>query len=327
MKIRKFEKEKDLEELEKYLREQYSENRTPVTWIPERLHDLIYRVSAQETDDGREISAENIYLWGEYGVIEGCILPDGENIYFSVKKGYETLFPLMVAFSEKHCQKMFGRASDGSVKFWIASCNSLDYQTDVLKKAGYTRISDEECWNCIDPQEMTSPILLPRGYRLMYEDDCSDEEKKWSALRLSFHPEWEAADYRAPMGPYNMRKESSMYEDSFECLIADDYSDERNDICSYCFVYVDTPTATAMIEPVGTREKYMHKGLGMALLRAAVLRCREAGIRKCYVDSFGWRREFYRKAGFKCEESFGFWYKVIMPDNTQDQPVRSAVFS
>ena len=43
----------------------------------------------------------------------------------------------------------------------------------------------------------------------------------------------------------------------------------------------------------------------------AVQRCKEKGIKKCYVDSFGWRRDFYNAAGFFTEDSISFWYKIL----------------
>ena len=39
--------------------------------------------------------------------------------------------------------------------------------------------------------------------------------------------------------------------------------------------------------------------------------CKEKGIEKCYVNSFGWRRKFYNAAGFSTEDSIGFWHKTI----------------
>ena len=70
-------------------------------------------------------------------------------------------------------------------------------------------------------------------------------------------------------------------------------------------------TKTALIEPVSTREKYQRKGLGTAMMHGAILRCKEMGIEKCYVNSFGWRKKFYNAASFTTEDSTGFWYKVI----------------
>ena len=52
MKIRKFQIDRDLEHLETYLRDQYIINKNTTSWLPERLHDLIYRISAHEADQG-----------------------------------------------------------------------------------------------------------------------------------------------------------------------------------------------------------------------------------------------------------------------------------
>ena len=311
MQILKFEQNRDLDRLEDFLRDRYLENRTAAAWLPERLHDIIYRVGAQETAEGSERSADHMYYWEENGEIVACILPDGENIYVAIRSGYEHLFPSMIDFSEKNCLQMFSRQEDGSVKFWVAVCDSFPYMREELAGRGYSRFAEEENANCIFPQEEGLSAELPEGFRLMYGEEYPDEEKKWSALRLGFHPDWECSGYRADMGPYNDRKCSSMYPDSFECIVVDESVPGENDVCSYCYVYVDMRTKTALIESVSTREKYRRMGFGKAIMHAAVRRCRDLGVEKCYVDSFGWRRDFYTAAGFATETSVSFWYKIL----------------
>ena len=78
MQIRKFQPDRDLQALETFLRNQYFANRNMSSWLPERLHDLIYRMGAQETDGGRERSMDYIFLWEEDRAIVACILPDRE---------------------------------------------------------------------------------------------------------------------------------------------------------------------------------------------------------------------------------------------------------
>ena len=65
------------------------------SWLPERLHDLIYRMTAQELDKGKPKSTDYIYLWEDNNEIVGCILPDGDAIYMSIKKGYEELLSII----------------------------------------------------------------------------------------------------------------------------------------------------------------------------------------------------------------------------------------
>ncbi len=311
MEIRKFQTDRDLDRLESYLRNRYFEKHTAVSWLPERLHDLLYRVGAQESDEGRERSGEYIFLWEEDGEIVGCILPDGENIYVSIRDGFERIFPSMLAFSEKNCRPLFPAAGDGTVKFWIAVSDSLSHAQKTLADSGYRKYAEEEFINCAYPLRAEVSAELPDGFRLLYGEEYPDEENKWSALRLGFHPDWETPGYKAGMNPYIGRKQSPLYPDSFECLVAEESSAKENNVCAYCFVYVDRQTKTALIEPVSTREAYRHRGFGTAMMHGAIQRCRELGIEKCYVDSFGWRKDFYTAAGFFTDSSVGFWYKRL----------------
>ena len=311
MNIRKFQLDQDLQSLETYLRNQYLVNKTMTSWLPERLHDLIYRMGAQEEDRGSEKSMDYIFLWEENGEIVACILPDGENIYISIKNGFEHLFSSILAYSEKNCLPLFHKADDGSVKFWVAANDSLTYMQENLLNSGYQRYAEEDYDNYVYPLETSVSVDLPEGFKLLYGETYADEEKKWGALQLGFHPDHEASDYRNSMNPYVSRKKSSMYHDSFECIVVDEHARERNDVCSYCFVYVDKESRTALVEPVSTREKYRRMGIGTAMMHGVMLRCKEKGIEKCYVNSFGWRKQFYNAAGFLTEDSIGFWYKTL----------------
>ena len=314
MDIVRFDSVKDLERLDSFLREGYQEAGTPSPWLPQRLHDLIYRTGELEAEAGGERSGDYIFLFAENGRIDGCVLPDGENIYFSFRPEREDLFPTMLEYSEKNCLPLFRRGENGAVKFWVAVSSRQTSAADTLLRLGYEKTDWQEDWNCIFPQNTKAFPEVPEGFRLLYGKEYPDEENKWSALRLCFHPEWESPDYRCGMRSYHERKRSCLYPDSFECLTVDTGAQERNDVCSYCFVYVDRQSNTAMIEPAGTREKYRRRGLGRAMILGAVNRCRDQGVEKCYVDSFGWRKDFYATAGFEVEESIFFWNKTIYPD-------------
>ena len=310
MQIRKFNPASDLPKLEAHLRNQYFQNKNMTSWLPQRLHDLFYRMSAQEADGGRELSVNYIFLWEENGEIVACILPDGENIYFSIQKGFEYLFPSLLAYSEENCLPLFHKADDGSVKFWVAVNDSLAMQ-DLLLYSGYTRYAEEDYDNYVYPLETCVSVDLPQGFKLLYGEEYANEQHKWNAVHLGFHPDHEDTDYENSMAPYFSRKNSSMYPDSFECIVVNKNAQEENVVCAYSFVYVDKASNTAFIEPVSTREKYQRKGIGTAMMHGIMLRCKEMGIEKCYVNSFGWRRKFYNAAGFATEDTIGFWYKVL----------------
>jgi len=309
--IKKFDFNKDMYRLEEYLRQQYYVNKNMSSWLPERLHDLIYRMDVQYSDEGKEKSVDYIFIWEEMDEIVGCILPDGDAIYLSIKNSHEELFESMVEYAEANCRPLFEIYENGVIDFLVISNDSFVNRKALLEKMGYTRQKEEDYDNYVYPQEMNISIDLPNGYKLVYGSDYEDEVKKWSACNLGFHPHLESPDYRNGMSAYNNRKESSMYKDSFECLVVDLTPDDINDVCSYSFVYVDKKSKTALIEPVSTREKYRRKGIGTAMMQGIILKCKELGVEKCYVNSYDWRRKFYNAAGFITEDSIGFWHKTI----------------
>ena len=311
MNIKKFNLETDLKKLEDYLRNQYLENKNMTSWLPERLHDLIFRMDTQYIYKGKPKSSDYIFLWEDNNNIVGCILPDGDAIYMSIRKGYENLFESIVNYAEENLKPLFKKEEDGSIDFLIIANDSLKYRKEYLEQNGYIRQQEEDYDNYVYPQEVNVSIELPEGYKMVYGDEYKDEENKWSACSLGFHPDLEDPNYRNNMSAYNSRKNSSMYNDSFECMIIDLNANEKNDVCSYCFVYVDKESKTAFIEPVSTREKYRHKGIGSAMMHGVIQKCKELGIEKCYVNSYDWRRKFYNAAGFKTEDSIGYYHKKI----------------
>ncbi len=311
MEIKRFNKERDLERLEEYLRTEYLENRNMTSWLPERLHDLVYRMDTQYTDAGKLKSTDFIFIWEDNNNIVGCILPDGDSIYMSVKKGYEYIFESMVKYAEDNCKPLFTIEEDNTINFLIIANDSLSYRRKFLEENGYVREKEEDYDNYVYPLETDVTIDLPEGFKLVYGNEYTNEDNKWSACNLGFHPDLEDPDYHNGISAYNSRKNSSMYKDSFECLIIDENSKERNNVCSYSFVYVDMKSKTAFIEPVSTREKYRHMGIGTAMMHGIILRCKELGIEKCYVNSYDWRRRFYNAAGFTTEDVIGYYRKKI----------------
>ena len=311
MEIKRFKLDQDLEKLENYLRNQYFENKNMTSWLPERLHDLVYRMDTQYTDAGELKSSDYIFIWEDNNEIVGCILPDGDSIYMSIKNGYEYLYQTIVKYAEEKCKPLFKKEEDGSIIFRVITNDCLKYRKEYLEQNGYIREKEEDYDNYVFPKESNVTIDLPNGYKLVYGEEYPDEENKWSACNLGFHPDLEDPNYKNNLSAYHSRKKSSMYKDSFECIIVDENSEEKNNVCSYCFVYVDKDSKTAFIEPVSTREKYRHKGIGKAMMHGVILRCKELGIEKCYVNSYDWRRKFYNASGFITEDTIGIYHKKI----------------
>ena len=311
MTIKRFNINEDQLRLEEFLRNQYNLNKNMTSWLPQRLEDLTYRMNTQYTFEGKPKSTDYIFIWEENNEILGCILPDGDAIYISIKNGYENLFQEILTYAENNCLPLFEKKEDGSYEFTIVSNDSLTYRESILLNNGYIKDETQDFDNYIYPSTFECDLTLPIGFSQVYGDQYPNEINKWSACNLGFHPDLESEDYQNDMTPYNTRKEASMYKDSFESLIIDNQTTERNNVCSYCFVYVDTKSKTAFIEPVSTREKYRKRGFGKVMLHAVIKKCKELGIEKCYVNSYDWRRKFYNSVGFITEDSITFWNKKI----------------
>ena len=85
------------------------------SWLPERLHDLIYRMDTQYTDAGKPKSSDYIFIWEDNDEIIGCILPDGDAIYISLKNGYEELLKSLIDYAEENCKPLFEKEEDANV--------------------------------------------------------------------------------------------------------------------------------------------------------------------------------------------------------------------
>lgn len=67
----RFEQNRDLGRLEDFLRRKFLQDGRAVSWLPQRLHDIVYRVGAQEEEESAQRSSDHMYLWEDDGGIQG----------------------------------------------------------------------------------------------------------------------------------------------------------------------------------------------------------------------------------------------------------------
>ena len=120
MQIKKFCMDTDFSRIDNFLRQQYYENKNMTSWLPQRFHDIVYRVDAQYTEKPDGIASKDfIFMWQESDRIVACILPDGDAIYMSIQRSYENLFPEMFTFAEDNHTVLFTKNEDGSLDFLV----------------------------------------------------------------------------------------------------------------------------------------------------------------------------------------------------------------
>ncbi len=312
MKIKKFNKDEDYDRVIKFLRENYKENKNMVSWLPQRFDDLIYRIDVLYHDErGREKNLDYTYLFEDDSKnIVGLVIPDGDSFNTCIKKGYEDIFSSMLDLGEKELRPLFDKNEDGTINFLVISHDSIKNQQEELLRRGYTKDEAGDYDNVQHPLETNYTIELPEGYKQVFGENL-DEIMKCTACHYGFHPNDDNGDLtvmpKEGFLSYQGRKNSQFYKDSFESLIETD----DGDICSYCFCYVDKETSTAFIEPVSTRGKYRHKGFAKQMLHGVINRLKEMGIENAYINSFDWRVNVYRNAGFETEDTISCWHKKI----------------
>ncbi len=142
--IKKFNVETDLEKLENFLRNQYIENKNMTSWLPERLHDVVYRMNAQLVDEGKEKSSDYFFLWEDNDEIIGCILTDTDTIHIFIKNGHDDLYEEMVKYAEENCRQLFETAEDGTIDFCVILHDSLKNRVEILKNLGYEKQEGED---------------------------------------------------------------------------------------------------------------------------------------------------------------------------------------
>ena len=311
MKVKRFNRVEDYERIIDFLTEQYKINKNMVCWLPQRFDDLIYRIDVlHHYERGLDRDSDYILIFEDNNEIVGVVIPDGGSFNSCIKKGYENIFSQMLDLSEKELQPLFKRDENGDINFLVVSHDSLEYQKEELEKRGYVRDAAGDFDNVAKPLETDYEIKLPEGFKQVYGYDYPDIVKM-RACHYGFHPEDDDEnlykEYAEGGKSYQSRKESRYFHDSFESLIVTD----GGDVCAYSFCYVDKVTSTAFVEPVSTREKYRGKGLCKAMMHGIINKCKEMGIERAYVNSYDWRKKVYNSAGFKTEDSIGFWYKKI----------------
>lgn len=311
MQVKKFKINEDYDRVIEFLRDNYNENKNISSWLPQRFDDLIFRVDTLYKDErGLKASQDYTYIFEDNNKIVGLVVPDGDSFNSCIKNGYEKIFNDMLDLAERELKPLFDKNEDGTIDFLVVSHDSLKYQAEELKKRGYIRDNAGDYDNVQQPMETNYKIELPKGYKQVYGNEIDDNIKA-KACHYGFKPAEDdgilTGTFREGALAYQGRKKSQFYKDSFESLIITN----DKDICSYSFCYVDKITSTAFIEPVCTREKYRHKGFAKQMLYGIINKLKEMNIENAYINSFDWRKKVYNSAGFKTEDSIGFWKKKI----------------
>ncbi len=143
---------------------------------------------------------------------------------------------------------------------------------EALARNGFVRPGEALHLNVRDLAEPPASPKLPDGYR------CRTVEPDDLAERVAIHRDvW--APSRVTEASYATVTATWPYRASLDCVV--EAPDGR--FAAYCLVWPDDENAVGELEPVGVREEFRRRGLGLAVCTFALRRLHEEGGREAVV--------------------------------------------
>ncbi|MGM0420808.1 MAG: GNAT family N-acetyltransferase, partial [Bacillota bacterium] len=130
--------------------------------------------------------------------------------------------------------------------------------------------------------------------------------QKFNMTHQAFHPE-EGIFTRLPSYIKKMTQ-APMYDPDLDLVI----QDQAGELAAACTIWFDQENNIGMFEPVATHPAYQRQGLGRALLMAGLIKLKNRGAERAYVEAYGEKRyAFYVSAGFAAYDRDYPWTKLF----------------
>jgi GNAT superfamily N-acetyltransferase len=236
-----------------------------------------------------------IALWDAGGQIVAVLNPDttGE-VFFQVHPGYHSL-ELLSEMLDVAEQKLWKNNENGNRELlaWVNAEDTLF--KDILTQRGYMR--SRFFAEHMRSRPLTVPIpdsVLPEGYTVRALGDESElPARSWLSWKV-FHPDEPDEKYEGWEWYRNVQRVPIYRRDLDILAVAPD-----GELASFCTVWFDDITRTAVFEPVGTHPSHQKRGLGKAVMREGLRRAQKLGATLATVSS-------YSKGAHALYESMGF---------------------
>ena len=239
-----------------------------------------------------------IGLWEENGEIVAAATYDCGlgKAFLLILKGYRRLWEEMLVYAKD------ALAKDGQFKVSIPD-GDLDMQEAAMRN-GFYPTQDKEC-DAIYPINIDKiHYTLPKGFTITSMADTYNLYQYGQVLWKGFGHE---ANGEGPFVP--KQDELSEWDIEFkrpncnlDLKIA--VAAPNGDFVSYCGMWQDSTSKSALVEPVATDPAYRKMGLGKAAVLEAVRRCGTLGAKQAYVGS---SQQFYYSIGFRPYATSTWW--------------------
>lgn len=233
-------------------------------------------------------------LWEDDGIIVGiaCYEMRMGDCHMHVKKGYESLLPALLSWSEKELSIM--KDDKRVLKIWITDKEPI--KRELLETNGYA-IEHTDPVKIFDYTKPFVECKLPDGFTLI-DGTNVDYTKLHHCFYKGFdHGDDPDDDYEgnafmcnAPRADMSLMRIAVASDGEYACALGMWY-DKRNQY--------------AYLEPLATVPKYRRMGLATITLTEAMKQTKAMGAKYC----FGGGREFYTAIGFDIISNRELWKK------------------
>lgn len=240
-----------------------------------------------------------IGIWEEDGKIVAIATYDTKlgKTFLLTFNGYECLKNSMLEYAKDNLSK------NGAFAVLIND-NDIDMQ-NIAARDNFYPTQDKEFDAVYQIKDGKTDYRLPDGFKIISLKENFDLYKYGQVLWKGFNHEINGE------GPFEFfyQKESNYYKIGFEgpninldlkiAVMA-----PNGNFVSYCGMWYDSETESALVEPVATEPAYRKMGLGKAAVLEGIKRCGLLGAKKAFVGSC---QQFYYSIGFRPYNTSTCW--------------------
>jgi len=237
-----------------------------------------------------------IGLWEENGALVAVATYDCGlgNAYLLTAAGHENLKEEMLLYAKDALQK--------DNKFKVLILDGDMGMQDIAVRNGFCPTQDKEC-DAIYPIDAESiRHTLPTGFTITDMSKTFDIYKYGKVLWKGFNHEINGEGEFSPDDERNGRAGFDRPNINLDLKIA--VVAPNGDFVSYCGMWHDAASQSALVEPVATDPAYRKMGLGRTAVLEAVRRCGRLGAKRAFVGS---SQQFYYNIGFRPYATSTWW--------------------
>ena len=293
----------DFIKIRDFLVETYARFQRPINWTLERWN---FSASVARIMNGITLKEweSDIGIWEENEKILAVVNAEGEAsgeafVQIARLDLPESVMAEMFDFIEAN----LGEDEDGERTIELRIPVEMTPMERMAEARGYTR-SAHNAPMAILPLTQDFPVVLPGGLTFAYGDEVTAAEKGLAHARaFGYYKESRVHRERAPIAFHSMTKMPD-YRPDLDLHVRD----AEGRIAAFATMWVDRRNGIGILEPVGTVPQYRQMGLGRACVAQLANQVRGEGGTEVHVGS---NQPFYVRLGFKPQDKYGIWQKVV----------------